>query len=105
MVRIGRLGDNDIVVDDLAVARHHAELRMSRPGHYEITDLASHNGTYVNGTRVARAVLADGDIVTVGHTTFRLARGELRRYTPAPPRPSGLLNRLTAITHRHRRQA
>ena len=79
MVRIGRKADNDLVVDDLAVARYHAELRMSRPGHYELIDLASHNGTFVNGTRIDRAVLAEGDIVTVGHTTFRLANGELRR--------------------------
>ncbi|HEX3955193.1 MAG TPA: FHA domain-containing protein [Trebonia sp.] len=76
---IGRKDDNDIVVDDLGVARYHAELRMSRPGHYEIVDLASHNGTFVNGSRVARAVLAEDDIVTVGHTTFRLTNGELRR--------------------------
>ena len=88
MVRIGRLPGNDIVVDDLGVARYHAELRMSRPGHYEIIDLASHNGTYVNGVRVDRAVLAEGDVITVGHTTLRLANGELimtpwRGYTSA----------------------
>jgi pSer/pThr/pTyr-binding forkhead associated (FHA) protein len=80
VVRIGRLPKNDIVVDDLAVARYHAELRRSQSGRYEIIDLASHNGTYVNGTRVNKALLAEGDIVTFGHTTFKVVNGELREH-------------------------
>ncbi len=79
-LRIGRVPDNDIVLPDLDVSRHHAELRKSPAGTYEIVDLASHNGTYVNGRRVSSAVIGEDDIVSIGHSTFRLAGGELRVY-------------------------
>ena len=51
-LRIGRAPDNDVVLSDLKVSRHHAEVRRSPTGRYEIVDLGSHNGTYVNGQRV-----------------------------------------------------
>ena len=79
-LRIGRVPDNDLVLSDLDVSRHHAELRRSRAGTYEIVDLGSHNGTFVNGRRVSSAVLSETDIVGIGHSTFRLAGGELRQY-------------------------
>jgi ABC transport system ATP-binding/permease protein len=79
-LRIGRVPDNDIVLPDLDVSRHHAELRKSPAGAYEIVDLGSHNGTYVNGRRVSSAVIGEDDIVSIGHSTFRLAGGELRQY-------------------------
>ncbi len=50
-LRIGRVPDNDVVLPDLDVSRHHAELRKSPRAAYEIVDLGSHNGTYVNGRR------------------------------------------------------
>jgi ABC-type multidrug transport system ATPase subunit len=79
-LRIGRVPDNDVVLPDLDVSRHHAELRKSPAGTYEIVDLGSHNGTYVNGRRVSSAVIGEDDIVSIGHSTFRLAGGELRQY-------------------------
>ena len=79
-MRIGRTPDNDLVIDDLGVSRRHAELSKSRSGRYQIIDLGSHNGTFVNGARVDQAELADDDIVAIGHATFRLAGGELREY-------------------------
>jgi ABC transport system ATP-binding/permease protein len=79
-LRIGRVPDNDIVLPDLDVSRHHAELRKSPAGTYEIVDLGSHNGTFVNGRRVSSAVISEDDIVSIGHSTFRLAGGELRVY-------------------------
>jgi ABC transport system ATP-binding/permease protein len=80
VMRIGRTPDNDLVVSDLGVSRKHAELRKSPTGRYEIIDLGSHNGTFVNGSRVDRAELGDSDIISIGHATFRLADGELREY-------------------------
>ena len=74
-MRIGRTPDNDLVIDDLGVSRRHAELSKSRSGRYQIIDLGSHNGTFVNGARVDQAELADDDIVAIGHATFRLAGG------------------------------
>jgi ABC transport system ATP-binding/permease protein len=79
-ITIGRTPDNDLVVSDLSVSRRHAELRKSPSGRYQIIDLASHNGTFVNGVRVDQAELTEQDIVSVGHATFRLAEGELREY-------------------------
>jgi len=80
VMRIGRTPDNDLVVSDLGVSRKHAELRKSQTGRYQIIDLGSHNGTYVNGSRVEQAEVSEEDIIGIGHATFRLADGELREY-------------------------
>jgi ABC transport system ATP-binding/permease protein len=79
-LRIGRVPDNDVVLPDLDVSRHHAELRRTPAGGYQIVDLGSHNGTYVNGRRVTSATLTEQDIVGIGHSTFRLAGSELRQF-------------------------
>jgi len=80
VMRIGRTPDNDLAIDDLGVSRRHAELGKSASGRYEIIDLGSHNGTFLNGARVNRAEIGDEDIIGIGHATFRLADGELREY-------------------------
>ena len=80
VMRIGRRPDNDIVVSDLGVSKQHAELRKSATGTYQIIDLGSHNGTFVNGARVNQAELSDNDIIAIGHATFRLTGGELIEY-------------------------
>ena len=79
-LRIGRTPENDLVLPDLDVSRHHAELRKSPTGTYEIVDLGSHNGTFVNGRRVSSSVIGEDDIVSIGRSTFRLAEGELRLF-------------------------
>ncbi|HEY6495303.1 MAG TPA: FHA domain-containing protein [Trebonia sp.] len=80
VMTIGRRPDNDIVVPDLGVSKQHAELRLSPTGRFQIIDLGSHNGTFVNGTRVNQAELKDDDIIAIGHATYRLAGGELIEY-------------------------
>src|SRR6516225_9682363 len=79
-MRIGRVPDNDVVLSDLNVSRFHAELRKSSTGSYEIVDLGSHNGTFVNGQRVTSQVLTEHDLVSIGSSTFRLSGGELRQF-------------------------
>jgi enamine deaminase RidA (YjgF/YER057c/UK114 family) len=79
-IRIGRTPDNDIALADLDVSRHHAELRPNPDGSFEIIDLNSHQGTYVNGERITHTMLTEQDIISIGHATFRLSGGELRRY-------------------------
>lgn len=80
-VRIGRAEDNDIVVTDLLVSRHHAELRSHGPGRFEIVDLNSNNGVFVDGERVnRRAPLREGSLVSLGHHLFRLWEGRLEEY-------------------------
>jgi ABC transport system ATP-binding/permease protein len=80
VIKIGRRPDNDVVLSDLGVSKLHAELRQSSTGGYQIIDLGSHNGTFVNGVRVNQAELTETDIVSIGHATFRLVGGELREY-------------------------
>ena len=79
-LRIGRGPDNGLVLSDLNVSRYHAELRKSAAGSYEIVDLDSHNGTFVNGQRVTSQVLTEQDLVSIGSSTFRLIGGELRQF-------------------------
>jgi pSer/pThr/pTyr-binding forkhead associated (FHA) protein len=67
---IGREGA-DIVVDDEKISRKHAELSLLGPGAWFIRDLASTNGTFVNGTRVTEKVaIRSGNSIRVGDTLF-----------------------------------
>src|SRR5262249_22303736 len=80
VMRIGRALDNELVVSDLQVSRHHAEFHSTPDGRMEIRDLGSHNGTYVNGMPISKggtAVLDANDIVGVGHSTFRIVGDRL----------------------------
>ncbi|MEV6978332.1 FHA domain-containing protein [Kitasatospora sp. NPDC093806] len=80
-VRIGRAPDNDLVLEDLVVSRHHAELRTLPDGGHEIVDLGSHNGTYLNGRPVRQAPIGPADIVGIGHAALCLSGDELVEYT------------------------
>jgi len=68
--RIGRGADNELVLDTKHISRYHAVL-LAGPVHTSIEDLNSTNGVFVNGKRVSRQVLKDGDRVTIGRTQFR----------------------------------
>jgi len=68
--RIGRGSDNELVLDTKHISRYHAVL-LAGPVHTSIEDLNSTNGVFVNGKRVSRQALKDGDRVTVGRTQFR----------------------------------
>lgn len=69
VTRLGRHPDSDIMLDDITVSRRHAEI-VRDGGRYEIVDDGSLNGTYVNGERVDRVELRQGDEVQIGK--FRL---------------------------------
>ncbi|MGW2277139.1 FHA domain-containing protein [Streptomyces sp. NPDC001770] len=83
VMRIGRALENELVVSDLQVSRHHAEFHATPDGRFEIRDLGSHNGTYVNGQQLQKsgsAFLGPNDIVGVGHSTFRLVGDRLEEF-------------------------
>jgi len=67
---IGRTPDNDVHIDAEFISRHHA-VALRSGANTVIEDLNSTNGTYVNGQRVNRRTLKDGDLVTLGKTEFR----------------------------------
>lgn len=69
VVTIGRLSTCTIVLEDGNASRNHAEVRPSGTG-YAIIDLASTNGTMVNGARITECLLRDGDQITCGATSF-----------------------------------
>ncbi|OBF28050.1 ATP-binding cassette domain-containing protein [Mycobacterium sp. ACS4331] len=90
-IKIGRATDNDIVIPDVLASRHHATL-VPGPGGTQIVDNRSINGTFVNGQRVEAALLAEGDVVTIGNVDLVFARGTLARRseTEAATRTGGL---------------
>lgn len=70
---IGRDGA-DIVLDDEKVSRKHAEVGLYGPEAYVLRDLASTNGTRLNGKRITdRAKLKHWDLIRVGDTSIRFA--------------------------------
>ncbi len=79
-LRIGRAADNDVVVSDLSVSRYHAELRRTSRGGFEIVDLDSHNGTYLNGQRVTVAPVTETDLIAVGPATFQRVGDHLQEF-------------------------
>jgi ABC transport system ATP-binding/permease protein len=84
VIRIGRDPANDLpIADDPLASRRHAELTRRPGGQWEVRDLGSHNGTFVNGQRISRAVLSDEDLLTVGTHTFVFRAGKLEQYSTA----------------------
>jgi ABC-type multidrug transport system ATPase subunit len=80
-VRIGRAVDCDVVLDDLRVSRHHAVVTTGPDGSFEVRDLGSSNGTFLNGKRTAVGALESGDFIGIGGQTFQLLDGRLRLVT------------------------
>lgn len=67
---IGRAQDNDIVINNLALSRRHAQVER-KGGRFEVTDLGSQNGVYVNSEKVRGArALANEDTITLGTYHF-----------------------------------
>lgn len=65
-IKIGRAESSNWKIEDINVSRNHAEILQSRDGFYELIDLKSTNGTFVNDNKVKREKLIFGDIISVG---------------------------------------
>ena len=87
---IGRWDDNDVVIPDRWVSRHHAEIH--REGvRYVIHDLDSKNGLYVNGTRISGSIaLEDGDQIQIA-PRCQLTFVDSEATAPALQRQRGVL--------------
>jgi hypothetical protein len=88
--RIGRAAGCELQIDSGSVSRHHA-LVLVGPRDTIIEDLNSTNGVLVNGRKVTRHVLSDGDAVTIGESQFRyVARPPNRASEPGATEPAPL---------------
>lgn len=67
IINIGREDDNDIVIEDAYISRHHLQLRK-RFGAYTLFDVDSRGGTKVNNTRIREHRLQNGDVIQIGRT-------------------------------------
>lgn len=66
VTRVGRQPNNDVVLDDVTVSRHHALFTTTASGRVTVRDLNSLNGTYVNGSRIEEVALRTNDQVQIG---------------------------------------
>jgi len=84
-ISVGRDQDNDIVIDDPSVSRHHAQVSYNN-GQVVLLDLDSSNGTLVDGERINKKVLRTESTIKIGTSNLKL-RSE-GRFEPAAPRPA-----------------
>ena len=80
VINIGRMLDNDLVIDDPRVSRHHAQLRAV-DGHFVLSDTNSTGGVFVNGRRVAQTILYPNDSISLASVILIFHQDE------PPPRP------------------
>ncbi|MGH8508126.1 MAG: FHA domain-containing protein [Gammaproteobacteria bacterium] len=71
--RIGRGKDNEVVVPDSSVSRHHAEIIRNPDGTFAIKDLDSLNGLFVSDKKVRRSMLSSGCEIDIGDVRFTFA--------------------------------
>ena len=74
-VSVGRLASNQLCVGDPSVSRQHCLILPVDQG-FQIRDLGSNNGTFVNGKRVQECVVSEGDKIRIGDTVFRFVANE-----------------------------
>jgi pSer/pThr/pTyr-binding forkhead associated (FHA) protein len=97
LVSIGRGSKNDIIIRDNEVSREHCRLRRLQD-EYEVEDVSSSNGTFVNGQRVQGSVLLQaGSLIELGDTITL-------EYEQAPRRSTGVLGALDEMDTHHRRE-
>ena len=78
---IGRAKGVDLILDAALVSRVHCRLEAGKDG-VDVIDLSSTNGTFVNGKRVSRATLANGDRLRVGRVELTVERSGGRKSVP-----------------------
>ena len=69
-IQLGRGGENDIIVQEMKVSRRHS--RIKKEGEkVQLIDLKSGNGTWLNGRKIEKEFLKNGDKIKIGDTVFR----------------------------------
>ena len=85
VVSVGRAVDNDVIIENPRVSRHHAQLRL-RYGRYVLYDLGGPGGTQINSYPVEECVLHSGDVVSFGGVEVIYGEDPAG---PVPPRADG----------------
>ena len=67
IINIGRHSENDLVLNDLHISRHHAQLRVINQN-YVLFDVGSTGGLFLNGKKTTQATLQSGDVIRIGRT-------------------------------------
>ncbi len=70
VVTIGRLPENAICISNMGISRRHAKIERDTNSSYTITDLNSLNGTFLNNSKIKKAILTSGDKITIGKYTI-----------------------------------
>lgn len=73
VINIGRLPSSDLQLDDEAVGSMQAQIEVQGAGSIQINDMSSPGGTFVNGQKVTKGALKEGDKIIVGETTLELS--------------------------------
>lgn len=81
---LGRAPRADFVVDAALVSRVHCRFTLTVDNELQLEDLDSTNGTFVNGKKVSRVTLSDGDTLTIGRVQF-VANARDRAEDLTPP--------------------
>ncbi len=74
--RLGRMPHNDLCFDNDSVSSRHAEVHYLSDGSFQIFDLGSTNGTWVNGQRIQNQFLKNGDVVELGEVRLHFRVGD-----------------------------
>ena len=69
---IGSVGGNTIVLPFNGVSKRHAGVKIDEM-RFELTDFGSTNGTLVNGSKITKQFLRDGDVITIGEAEIRFS--------------------------------
>lgn len=73
-IGLGRIQDNEFVIDDPLVARRHAQIIL-RGKHLFVVDLGTHNGTFLNSSRIVEhssQLVKSGDQIKIGSTVLEI---------------------------------
>lgn len=73
---VGRNAKNNVVIDKAYISSFHAELIRDEKGSYELVDLKSANGTFVNGSKIERSLIKDGDQLRFGPLEAKFRHGD-----------------------------
>jgi hypothetical protein len=84
VITIGRNANNDVVINDPLVSRHHLQIIRDDYGNFRLADFGSKNGTFVNGEKIKGEIRLNlTDVIRIGNTTLPWHG----YFPPAPPPP------------------